>query len=313
MNDNVLLSICIPTYNCYSLLVECLEVLFPQIKDYNVAVYVIDNASTDETYLIKDQFPSIVYIRNERNIGGDFNILKSYQIAAKKSEYICVLGDSYRFKGNFGRMLDILSKFEINLLVISRMGQSLNLDSCYYDNIDRVLSDLGGTMDLIGTIVIKKEAVAKSNYRYYMWSNFIHIGMAFNYLATLDNFKCYYLKELTLFHTRIDKTSTSWYKDTLNIFSKIWMLSILSLPANISLESKLECIKKHDLYTGTFSKRRLLYLRMIDGISLKIVNCYKAYLPFVTDTSLVYMYIICLLPKWIARFFLSLLNYIVKK
>ena len=146
-----------------------------------------------------------------------------------------------------------------------------------------------------------------------MWSNFIHIGMAFNYLATLDNFKCYYLKELTLFHTRIDKTSTSWYKDTLNIFSKIWMLSILSLPANISLESKLECIKKHDLYTGTFSKRRLLYLRMIDGISLKIVNCYKAYLPFVTDTSLVYMYIICLLPKWIARFFLSLLNYIVKK
>ncbi|KAA4939889.1 glycosyltransferase family 2 protein, partial [Bacteroides fragilis] len=37
------------------------------------------------------------------------------------------------------------------------------------------------------------------------------------------------------------------------------------------------------------------------------------YLPFVTDTSLVYMYIICLLPKWIARFFLSLLNYIVKK
>ena len=64
------------------------------------------------------------------------------------------------------------------------MGQSLNLDSCYYDNIDRVLSDLGGTMDLIGTIVIKKEAVAKSNYRYYMWSNFIHIGMAFNYLAT---------------------------------------------------------------------------------------------------------------------------------
>ena len=63
---------------------------------------------------------------------------------------------------------------------------------------------------------------------------------------------------------------------------------------------------------GTFSKRRLLYLRMIDGISLKIVNCYKAYLPLSRTLPLVYMYIICLLPKWIARFFYPLLNYIVK-
>ena len=50
-------------------------------------------------------------------------------------------------------------------------------------------------MDLIGSIVVNKKAVLEENYVPYLWSNFIHVGMVFNYLSSLDSLKCYFLRE----------------------------------------------------------------------------------------------------------------------
>lgn len=49
MSNNILLTICIPTYNRLPILKEALEDLQPKITGLPIKILVIDNASTDET------------------------------------------------------------------------------------------------------------------------------------------------------------------------------------------------------------------------------------------------------------------------
>lgn len=302
-NKKSLLSICIPTYNRAEILKECLEDLQSIINDYNINILILDNASTDKTQEVASMYNNIEYIRNDENIGGDLNILKSYQIASTKSEYICVLGDSYRFSSNIGELIDILKTQLYDLVVLNRRYKILesNQNTCYSD-INKFLMDLGGIMDLVGTIVIRSEAIKSSNYSHYTWGNFIHVGMAFNYLSTLENPRCYFLYNLSLVHTKKDKLSTSWYNKSFEIFAKNWTLTILSLPGNVySNDSKLDCIAKHDFFTGCFSFRRLLYLRSKKMLFYRDLSPYVKFIPFVTKTPLLLIILISITPIWIIR------------
>lgn len=85
------------------------------------------------------------------------NILKAYQIASQTSEYICVLGDSYRFKNRLDSIMDLLLPCDLNLLVLNRECEFSGIHSRYYYSADEILSDLGGGMDLIGSIVVNKK------------------------------------------------------------------------------------------------------------------------------------------------------------
>ena len=313
IKDKCLLAICIPTYNRSSILDESLTSLIPLVKGLDIVIYVIDNGSTDNTEDIVARFNGngIRYIKNDENIGGDLNILKSYKVASGIAEYVCVLGDSYRFKKDLHSMIQLLSSKDINLLILNREGVCFSdvTTSRYYYNSNEILQELGGGLDLVGCLLIKSEAIKQENYMPYVWSNFIHTGMVFHYLSTINNIKCYFLKEQVLYHTHIDKTSTSWYRNSLEIFGKTWMLVIMSLPGMLSIDAKLKCIKKHDHYTHLFSLKRILLLRKNKLITYRDVRQYKHYIPFVTDTSLALFYLSCFIPS----FFLKISFYIWKK
>jgi abequosyltransferase len=92
-----LLTIAIPTYNRSLFLDRCLEQICKQLPgcEGDVEVMVSDNCSTDDTADVvrrhQARGASIVYRRNEENIGSDRNIAQCYQLA--KSNYVLVLGD----------------------------------------------------------------------------------------------------------------------------------------------------------------------------------------------------------------------------
>lgn len=67
--ENALVSVVIPTFNSRNNLLECLGVLsFSSYSDMEIVV--VDNASTDGTYdAVKQKFPNIKLIQNERNMG----------------------------------------------------------------------------------------------------------------------------------------------------------------------------------------------------------------------------------------------------
>src|SRR3954449_8959709 len=63
-------SVCIANWNCRDYLRGCLESLLDDPQGVTVEVIVADNASTDgATELVAREFPEVVLIRNETNLG----------------------------------------------------------------------------------------------------------------------------------------------------------------------------------------------------------------------------------------------------
>jgi len=76
MNDDQLVSICIPTYNRANSIGDTIKSALSQTYE-NIEVIVVDNASTDKTEEVVNSFddPRLSYVRNRRNLGlfGNFN------------------------------------------------------------------------------------------------------------------------------------------------------------------------------------------------------------------------------------------------
>ena len=92
-----LLSICIPTYNRSKFLRVMLQALLPQVAEFveQVEVWVIDNASPDETPVVVEESRALgpfQYCRNETNIGPLQNILKG-PCELARGEFVWILGD----------------------------------------------------------------------------------------------------------------------------------------------------------------------------------------------------------------------------
>lgn len=84
MND-YLLSICIPTYNRCDVLKNCLDSIINDPEFYSgIEIIISDNNSTDNTEDLVTQytktFKNVKYYKNQTNLGGDKNILRSLEL-----------------------------------------------------------------------------------------------------------------------------------------------------------------------------------------------------------------------------------------
>lgn len=93
MND-YLLTIAVPTYNGARTIRAMLDILLPQV-DEQVEVLISDNCSTDETPQIIAQYiekyPTIRYIRMEKNFGADKNFLQCMLKA--QGQFVMLISD----------------------------------------------------------------------------------------------------------------------------------------------------------------------------------------------------------------------------
>ena len=97
MNNEILLSIAIPTFNGSKYLQDTLESIVPQILSYphNVDVVISDNASEDNTKDIvkkyQEKYQFIKYFRNDVNVGPD----KNFDLAIRRSggKYVWLFSD----------------------------------------------------------------------------------------------------------------------------------------------------------------------------------------------------------------------------
>lgn len=99
MNNDILLSICIPTYNRSKYLHITLMSLFqnPEFDNNKIEVIVSDNCSTDQTAEIVKLFPYVRYYRNTENINDkNFFLVLSYA----RGKYIKLFNDTLSFTPN---------------------------------------------------------------------------------------------------------------------------------------------------------------------------------------------------------------------
>lgn len=118
-SDNLLLSLCIPTYNRLPLLTEALSAVIDQIDDKIapvVEILISNNASTDGTESYVNEIIAtyshlqIKYFCNEENLGSDTNIYRLTKQA--KGEWIYMLSDDdILLSGGLSKLLELIKKY----------------------------------------------------------------------------------------------------------------------------------------------------------------------------------------------------------
>lgn len=299
MGNDKILSICIPTYNRANILDEALADLIPKITTYNIEIVITDNASTDNTIEVvkKHQaiYNNILFYRNQQNLGSDRNFAQS--LLHSSSDYIWILGDSFRINVEFlSRIIELLNTGEFNAVVMNSDERVKNIHSGPLSNAIELFDKMGWHMTLLATFIFSKEFVILNNLERYYNTNFIHVGLFFEHLTTLKEFKVYWTKENIVYSTSLSKGTTYWQINTFKVFGQDWFGFVMSLPNQIPIDSKLKCIKAHAINTRIFSIRNLYFLKSIGGLSKEKVFPYRKYCCFITNTPWWIIYLLILIP-----------------
>lgn len=308
MENNNLFSIWIPTYNRSCILDESLCHLIPIVKKYKITIGIINNASTDNTDSIvkkyRDIYENISYYVNNNNIGGDLNILECYLHST--TNYTCVLGDSYRINADvIDSILRILTADQPDLLVINRGGIE-NIPSQQYSDISSFIYDIGGSLDLTGTLVTKKEAVNPMFYNRYVNTHFIHVGLNIEYLCSLQSAKISWLRESHIYGTSLNRLSNSWISESARIFLQGWTIMCFGLPSQISVIAKEHMIRMHEELYPCFSFKSIIFCIYNRVYSPRKIREVKRYLPFSTNHNCMYFYFLYLfMPHWLLKICLN--------
>ena len=129
ISNQTLLTIAIPTYNRAMYLDICLKRIWDEIVSLSplqrclVKVYVSDNASADDTPEVIVKYEEMMFgffkgVRNNKNMGMDFNFSQCYEAA--NSPYVWVFGDDdVLLPGGLAKVLNILIDNKIDLLYVN--------------------------------------------------------------------------------------------------------------------------------------------------------------------------------------------------
>lgn len=105
MNNKILLSIAVPTYNRASSLENFLNIVLPQARELKerVEICISDNNSTDNTREVvvkfREKYPDLIkYNKNEKNLGVDKNILLVIEMC--EGDFIWTFGDDDSIEKN---------------------------------------------------------------------------------------------------------------------------------------------------------------------------------------------------------------------
>ncbi|MCR5866967.1 glycosyltransferase family 2 protein [Aquincola sp. J276] len=129
MNPRPILSICIPTYNRAGFLRECLSSLDPAELDGSVEVVVSDNASTDTTLAVLDEFKAALPLRyfvQSENLGPDRNF--DAVVASAQGEYCWLLGSDDVVKpGGIRKLVAALTSLRTDIVQFGYVQGDLHL------------------------------------------------------------------------------------------------------------------------------------------------------------------------------------------
>jgi abequosyltransferase len=194
MKNNILLSICIATYNRARYLPETLESIIPQLSD-EVEIVIIDGNSTDDTEDVVNKYKhicnNIIYKKLLTKGGVD----KDYSISVSHaSGKMCWLfsDDDVLDPDAIDIVLASIKK-SFSLIIVNSNVKDVELKYTIENNKLNINSDLlirGNDLNylfqsivpyvsFIGCVVIDREIWLNRSYSQYFGTEFIHVGVIF--------------------------------------------------------------------------------------------------------------------------------------
>lgn len=301
--NNGILTICIPTYNRADLLNITLSKLIDVVKEYQCEIIVSDNASIDNTKKIvethKKYYPNLKYFCQSKNVGYDRNVATCYENST--SEYVWLLGDKYEIsEEKFNYIFDLLKQRNYHGIIVNSENRIKNTSSKVFNDASTLLSEIGWHMTLLCSSIIPKEFITQQILERYFDTDFIHFGVFFENIVKYENLNILWIADNIVSGTKYGKSRTNNW-NLFDVFAIQWFSIVMSLPNQISLNSKLKCIKDHDSNTHVFKIRSIIGLRDRDEIKKCNFEDARKILPFVSNTSVNKINLIFQLPNWMLK------------
>ncbi|MBU0952192.1 MAG: glycosyltransferase family 2 protein [Elusimicrobia bacterium] len=195
LEQNILLSICIPTWNRYSLLKDLLSNLSKQLENTdNVEICISDNASIDQTRDLSNEsqfnFKYLSINHNNENIGFDRNVIYVSKMA--KGKYVWLLSDDEVLcKDCIKNILNLIEHYEpsviaLNFLRITIYGEMVPFfaikETLIIDKLTPKLNPLT-YLSKITSIVVKRDNIDYLKLEEFIGSEFIHSALAITCLV----------------------------------------------------------------------------------------------------------------------------------
>lgn len=152
-----MISIIIPVFNEEKYIKECLDSIVNQYKDNSLEIILIDDASTDNTYLMVKEYEKYHYLkiyRNEENEGLSYS--RNLGIKISKGDYIMFVdGDDKLMENAIENIEHYIKKSHPDVIIGMIKGVSEN-------GFNRVYSDPYGTYDIdskeVGQILVDMQS-----------------------------------------------------------------------------------------------------------------------------------------------------------
>lgn len=164
MSAEIVLSLCIPTYNRASYLDKCLKSIIKQLGNNDeVEIIISDNVSEDNTGEIAafytSKYNNVKYFRNDTNIGGDKNFIEA--LKRGNGKYLKLLNDYVAFKDGCAlKMLEIVKNHLENkeiLFFANGISYLRRKDFYYSKDLNEFLRVCSFHSQWIGTIGFWKD------------------------------------------------------------------------------------------------------------------------------------------------------------
>ncbi len=305
---NELLSICIPTYDRAGYLQRSLDKIIPQAKQYDIPIYISDNASPDNTEKVvaafAREYPNLFYSKNSKNQGGVVNVARVLHMS--KTKYSWLLGDDDRITKNaIGEMITVLESADYDMVVVNG-GKKLNSlaervegrvndlkNFSLYSDRNKLLSDLGWHMTWISCLIFNSKIIKNGEFEKFFNTEIPHFAVIFNYLSRSNILVAWEPKAFVYSSAR---DLACWYDKAFDVFGKMWFDTVKSLPNSYTEEAKNICIKNHGVKSRLFGLRFLIILRFLGYYDFSVYEKYKSYFIYITNLPQFVMLLIAIIP-----------------
>lgn len=201
MKEEIILSICVPTYNRSFYLRRLLLSLLPQCNELSESVEVIvsDNSSSDDTEILcgsySKKIKNFAYYRNLNNEGLDKNIVNLCRYASGR--FIWIVGDDdYLADGALGYVLALLAnQNDIDFVYLSPQphvdGSVYIAKECrydlYHDALD-IIKLVGVNVTFLSAVIVNRRFIPFDVLERYVGTNLNQLGWVLNSLRNGSKF-----------------------------------------------------------------------------------------------------------------------------
>jgi len=306
MPVNPRLSIAVPTYNRAETLDLFLKTYVPMVREHDVAIYISNNNSIDNTIFIVDkwkkEYEYIYCTTIDETVVFDVNVANALKLS--KAEYTWMVGDTYEIpKKSLEQVLRILPEGDerFDFIVTNLVGRTKDIDEKVYTDKNAALADLGWTIGCIASTIFHKNVIEVGEFTKYVGTEFSHVGVVFEYIKDRD-FKMLWAPDVTVVTLKTPNIKVDFGPIFFSIIFEMWPSFIARLPDGYDASSKAIALKALPQKSNFLGWRYFLSLRSQGVLNAETYALHKDALhELLSDFMKVYLFVLTITPRPVCR------------